>query len=255
MSGQLIILGSGTSQGVPVIGCQCEVCQSSDSKDQRFRASVHVVINGHTVQVDCGPDFRQQFLSNHLHHIDLLLLTHEHQDHIAGMDDLRPLIFKQKKGVRVLATPRVQDRLREMYSYAFEENKYPGAPSFDLEKMPRVIVLDDKTQIVPIRVTHGSWPVLGFRFNQVVYLTDCKGIEEGEETKFKGADILIVSGLRHKPHHSHFSLEEAIAFGQKHNFKRIIITHISHDLGLHADVSKKLPKGVELAFDGQVINL
>lgn len=255
MAGQLIILGSGTSQGVPVIGCDCEVCKSKNPLDQRFRASVYVNLNGHAIQVDCGPDFRQQFLSNNLHHIDLLLLTHEHQDHIAGMDDLRPLIFRQKKGVRVLATERVQNRLKEMYSYAFEEIKYPGAPSFDLEEMPRVIGLDDQTHIVPIKVTHGLWPVLGFRFGKVVYLTDCKGVEPGEEVKFKGADTLIVSGLRHKTHHSHFSLDEAIEFGKQHAFNRIIITHISHDLGLHEEVSKNLPEGVELAYDGQVIDL
>jgi len=253
VEGKLWILGSGTSQGVPVIGCGCEVCTSLDTKDVRLRASVHVVWGGKSIQVDCGPDFRQQFLANNLSRVDALLCTHEHQDHISGMDDLRPIIFRQKSGIRVLATPRVQKRLLEQFSYAFAAEKYPGAPTFDLEDMPDEIVVDKQNSVFPIPIQHGNWPVLGFRFKDLVYMTDCNGISAENEVKLKGANTLIISGLRHTSHHSHFSLEEAVDFGKKRGFSRIIITHISHELGKRENIEPNLPEGVELAYDGQVI--
>lgn len=253
LKGKLIVLGTGTSQGVPVIGCHCAVCTSSNPHDARLRSSIHVEWGGKAIQVDCGPDFRQQFLREGLSEVDALLLTHEHQDHIAGMDDLRPIIFRQKRGIRVLATPRVQDRLREQFAYAFATKKYPGAPTFEVEDMPEEIEISEGCKITPIPIHHGSWPVLGFRFNDLVYLTDCNGIDPVNEFKLEGAKTLIVSGLRHESHYSHFSLTEAIEFGKTRGFERIIITHISHELGTEEEISPTLPDGVELGYDGMVL--
>lgn len=245
-------LGTGTSQGVPVIGCTCEVCTSQDPQDQRLRTSAMITNNDKNIVIDTGPDFRQQMLRAGVSNIEAVLFTHEHNDHIAGLDDVRPINFKHKKFIPLYATPSVQAALRERFAYAFDENPYPGAPRLDfvnIYKDSLIEIADLKIQ--PIEVTHGrNVRVLGFRFKDLVYITDCKSIEYVEYKKVLGAKILILNALHHTEHHAHLNLMQALEIVKEIQPQKAFLVHINHNMGKIKEVNSTLPKGVELAYDG-----
>ena len=245
------ILGTGTSQGVPVIGCDCEVCRSTDLKDKRLRTSALIQIDQLNILIDSGPDFRQQMLRYQIKHLDAILITHEHNDHIIGMDDVRPFNFRQEKDMPVYAVDRVQKALQQRFAYAFDKNPYPGAPRLNLlpiyKDQPLTI---QGVQVQPIEVMHGQLPVIGFRFNNFTYITDAKTISDSELLKVQGTEVLVINALHHKRHHSHLNLEEAVELATKINANQTYLTHISHKMGLHEDIDAQLPAGIQLAYDG-----
>ena len=245
------ILGSGTSQGVPVIGCDCPVCSSPNPKDNRLRSSALISYENTTVLIDCGPDFRQQMLRSDQKQVDAVLLTHEHMDHVSGLDDLRSVQFSANKPTKIYCTDRVAKRVKEQFAYAFGEQHYPGAPRFELIPiLPGLPFELGNKRWIPIEGHHGEWPVLGFRVDELVYLTDVRSMDPIEIDKIRGAKILIVNALRIKPHYSHFHLDAAIAFAVETGVPTVYFTHISHSLGLHDEISLLLPKGMQLAYDG-----
>lgn len=254
---QIYFLGTGTSQGIPVIGSNHSVCKSSDYRDKRLRVSVWVSWGDNSIVIDCGPDFRQQMLSSGCSKLDALLFTHEHADHTAGLDDIRPFFFKQKKNIPVYAHLRVMDNLKKRFDYIFEsDNKYPGAPSVE----PIVIhnnqnFIIGNTEIIPIEVDHANLQVFGYRIKDFVYLTDVKTIDNVEIKKLKGTKILVVNALREEAHHSHFSLQDALDFIHLIQPEVAYLTHISHLLGFHEDVQQKLPRNVFLAYDNLQITI
>jgi phosphoribosyl 1,2-cyclic phosphate phosphodiesterase len=249
-------LGTGTSQGIPVIGSNHPVCKSNDIKDKRLRVSVLLRWQDFTYVIDCGPDFRQQMLRENVEKLDGVLLTHEHSDHTAGLDDIRPFNFMQGN-LPFYAHKRVFKSLQERFAYIFEtENKYPGAPSIEeivIDKDVPFIIGGKK--VIPIEAFHDTLPVLGFRVEDFTYLTDVKTISEEEIEKVKGTKVLVVNALREEPHYSHFNLSEALDFVEKVKPEKTYLTHISHLMGFHEEVEKKLPKNVHLAFDTLTINI
>lgn len=249
---ELTFLGTGTSQGVPVIACTCAVCRSLDFRDKRLRTSVHVKFNGYSLVIDTGPDFRQQMLRENITHVDAILFTHAHKDHTAGMDDIRSFNFKDNRDMPVYATDRVIQQLKQEFAYVFSPIKYPGTPNVALREITKnPFVMDDgQTTIVPVEVMHYKLPVLGFRFGNLTYITDANYIAPEEMAKIEGSEILIINALRKETHISHFNLEEALAVVERIRPRMAYLTHISHHLGLHAEVSKELPPNVRLAYDG-----
>lgn len=249
-------LGTGTSQGIPVIGSNHPVCKSSDPKDKRLRVSVLLQWNDFTYVIDCGPDFRQQMLRQNVSKLDGILLTHEHSDHTAGLDDIRPFNFMQGN-MPFYAHKRVFKSLHERFAYIFEtENKYPGAPSVEEIEIDKdsIFTIGGK-QVVSIEAYHDTLPVLGFRVESFTYLTDVKTIAEEEIEKIKGTNVLVVNALREEPHYSHFNLSEALDFIERVKPKMTYLTHISHLMGFHEEVEKKLPKNVHLAYDTLTITI
>lgn len=252
----LTILGSGTSQGVPVIACDCEVCISTDLKDKRLRSSVLVEMDDLKLVVDTGPDFRQQMLRANVNRVDAILFTHEHKDHVAGLDDVRAFNFKHQMDMPLYAEKRVMDHVKMEFQYCFQDLKYPGIPQLLANEIDLEPFEIKGVKITPIRGLHYKLPVLGYKFNEdCVYITDMNFIAEEELEKLKNIPILIINGLRNTEHISHFSLPEAIQIAEKVNAQKVFITHISHLLGLHEVVSKKLPKHIQLAYDGLKIEL
>ena len=252
---KVTFLGTGTSQGIPVIGSNHPVCLSSDPKDKRLRVSVLVEWDDYSYVIDCGPDFRQQMLTNKVSRIDGILFTHEHSDHVAGLDDIRPFFFNQGD-IPIYAHQRVLDTLRNRFEYVFvTEDKYPGAPGVKEHVIENTPFKLGDMDIVPINTFHNRVQVFGFRLNNFAYLTDVKTIEDSEINKLKGVKVLVVNALREKPHHSHFNLEEAIAFIQKVKPKKAYLTHISHYLGFHEEVQQKLPDNIYLAYDNLQITI
>jgi phosphoribosyl 1,2-cyclic phosphate phosphodiesterase len=245
----ITFLGTGTSQGVPVIACGCEVCTSADKRDKRLRSSI-LVEGDKTVVIDSGPDFRYQMLRANVQHLDALVFTHEHKDHIAGMDDIRAFNYKQNSPVDVWAEDRVQAAIKKEFHYIFTEFKYPGIPQVNLNTITSEPFLIGNIKFIPIEVMHYMLPVKGFRINDFTYITDAKTISESEKQLIKGSSILVINALQKQTHISHFTLEEAIAFAQEIGAERTYFTHISHRLGRHEDISKELPLGIELAYDG-----
>ncbi len=247
-------LGTGTSQGIPVIGCTCKVCRSDDPKDNRLRSSLLVQSGKTTINIDIGPDFRQQMLREQVGEMDAILFTHEHQDHTAGLDEVRAFNFISKKETRLFATSKVQARLREQYSYIFNNADYPGIPQVTLHdiKAGKPLAIGD-IEVLPIKVMHGQMPVLGFRFGDFTYITDANYIGETEKNLIKGSKHLVLNALRKKSHHSHFTLDEAVELSQELEAENTYLTHISHQMGTHEEVSKELPKGVQIAWDGLVV--
>lgn len=248
------MLGTGTSQGVPVIGCDCEVCHSTDMRNHRLRASIMIQVGGKNIVIDIGPDFRQQILRTGENKVDAILITHEHNDHVAGMDDVRPINFKHLMDMPMYAEQRVVDILKSRFSYAFAKNPYPGVPQIHLtpihKSKPFTI---SNIEITPIEVLHYKLPVLGFRIKDFTYITDIKTISEEEKEKVKGTKTLIVSALRKEPHISHFTLEEALDFIKEIAPERAFLTHLSHRMGLHHKIEAALPDHVKIAYDGQEI--
>ncbi len=251
----ITILGSGTSMGVPMIGCNCSVCSSSDSRDKRLRSSVLLEADGKNIVIDTGPDFRQQMLQNHVAHLDGVLLTHEHNDHIAGLDDVRAFNWINGSFVNVYGESRVLKSLRKGFPYAFSETKYSGLPEIKLNEIGEKPFFVEGIKILPIRVMHHKLPILGYRIDDFTYITDVNSIPESEFDKIIGTKVLVIVGLRKEPHISHYSLCQALEVIEKVKPEKAYITHISHQLGLHSEINKTLPEGVELAYDGLKIEL
>lgn len=305
MKAKLTFLGTGTSQGVPIIGCQCGVCTSTDPRDKRFRSAALVEYGGLTILIDAGPDFRSQMLAAGVRHLDAILLTHNHKDHTGGLDDVRSFNYIDKKVVKIFCEPKVLHSIKTEYSYAFAEVKYPGAPEWNVHviddqpfiihpnnigelewvhdygychRMPdgSLVRTDDKivsdaekcsidrwlenkegqdgsVAVLPIRGYHDQMPVLGFRFGDIAYITDMSSIPECEFEKLKGLKHLTLNTVGYKKHHSHFSLEEAVAIAQRVGAEHTWLTHLSHSFPRHEDFCKVLPDGIAPAYDGLVI--
>ena len=243
-------LGTGTSQGVPVIACNCEVCTSADHRDKRLRTSVLIEAEDKVVVIDSGPDFRYQMLRAKVQHLDAIVFTHEHKDHTAGLDDIRAFNYKQQGPVDVYANPRVQEALKREFFYIFERFKYPGIPQLNLHTIGHEPFNIGNIKFIPIEVMHYKLPVLGFRINDFTYITDAKTVSDAEKEKIKGSKILVINALQKQEHISHFTFDEAIAFAESIGAEKTYLTHISHRLGKHEDVSAILPPNVELAYDG-----
>ena len=249
-------LGTGTSQGIPIIGSNHSVCKSTNSKDKRLRVSVLITWEHYSYLIDCGPDFRQQMLASNCQKIDGILYTHEHSDHTAGLDDIRPFFFKQGE-IPIYAHQRVIENLKIRFDYIFEtENKYPGAPSVKtIEVVNNHPFSIGNKMATPINVMHGKLQVFGYRIDDFAYLTDVKTVAESEILKLKNLKVLVVNALREEPHATHFSLQEALDFINLIQPEKAYITHISHILGFHDEVQKRLPKNVYLAYDNLEINI
>lgn len=247
---RITLLGTGTSQGVPVVGCSCKVCQSDDMHDKRLRTSVLLQTPHTTIVIDAGPDFRQQMLSQHVDKLDAVLITHSHKDHTGGLDDVRAFNWIQKKPMEIFARKSDQDSIKREFAYAFAEDKYPGVPDINLNNIDGHPFLVDNLRIVPIHALHHKMPVYGFRIGNFSYLTDANTIEQEELDKMKGSKVIVINALRQEKHISHFTLEEATEILRYLRPEKGYITHISHQMGLHAEVQKMLPTGVYLAWDG-----
>lgn len=251
----ITFLGTGTSQGVPVIACNCAVCLSENSKDKRLRCSVLVEYNGKNYVIDSGPDFRQQMLRANVQSLEALIFTHEHKDHVAGMDDVRAFNFKQKKDMEIYCSAAVEKALRREFYYVFEANKYPGVPAVNLNRIEKEPFQINDLNVVPIEVMHYKMPVQAFRINDFTYITDAKTVTKKERAKIRGTKVLVVNALRREEHISHFNLEQALAFIKDINPEKAYLTHISHLFGTHEDIEKELPKNVFVAFDGLRIEM
>ncbi len=252
---KVTFLGTGTSQGVPVIGCTCEVCRSLDFRDKRLRTSIHIEIGGSSIIFDSGPDFRQQILRENITCLDALVFTHEHKDHTAGMDDIRSFNFLQKKDIPVYARKNVIEQLKREFAYIFSETKYPGIPSVDIKEIKNTPFVIGKTEIIPIEVTHFKLPVFGFRIKDFTYITDAKTISDTEKEKIKGSKILVINALQKEEHPSHMTLNEAIALAKEMNADKTYFTHLSHKMGIHKKTEKLLPENIEIAYDGLKIEI
>lgn len=252
---KVTFLGTGTSQGIPVIACNCDVCKSENEKDNRLRVSVLIEHLGKTIVIDTGPDFRQQMLRANVQKLDAVVFTHEHKDHIAGLDDVRAFNFKQQKDMDIYASKHVQNALRREFHYAFDEYKYPGVPELKLHTVTDEEFMVQGIPFIPINVKHFKLPVKAYRVGNFTYITDANKIEDQELEKIKGSEIIVLNALRKEPHISHFTLNEAVELLQKLNPKKAYLTHISHLMGKHHDVQKELPSFIEIAFDGLEISL
>ncbi|MBI1267134.1 MAG: MBL fold metallo-hydrolase [Cryomorphaceae bacterium] len=252
---KVTFLGTGTSQGVPVIACKCAICLSDDSRDKRLRTSVMLSDEGMNVVIDTGPDFRQQMLRENVETLDAVVFTHEHKDHVAGLDDIRAFNFSQHKEMDVFATPRVQEALKREFHYVFAETKYPGVPEVKLKTIDGGPFKIGELHFTPVEVMHYKMPVLGFRVGNFAYVTDANYIAPVELEKLKGLDVLVLNALRIQTHMSHFSLSEALEIIDFLKPKKAYLTHISHLLGKHNVVAEALPYHVELAYDGLSIEV
>jgi phosphoribosyl 1,2-cyclic phosphate phosphodiesterase len=252
---KVTFLGSGTSQGIPVIACSCAVCTSADTRDKRLRSSILLQVDDKNIVIDSGPDFRYQMLRAGVTHLDALVFTHEHKDHTAGLDDIRAFNYKQGEAINVYAHKRVQDALKKEFSYIFAHHKYPGIPQLDLFEIGHHPFEVAGVPFIPIEVMHFQLPVLGFRIADFTYITDAKTVSDVEKAKIKGTKVLVINALQQEKHISHFTLEEALAFAQEIGAEKTYFTHISHRLGTHQKISELLPAGVELAYDGLYIEL
>lgn len=249
---KFIILGSGTSQGVPVIGCNCKVCASDNPKDTRLRSSAFVEFKGKKILIDIGPDFRQQMLKYGITDIDKVLITHEHNDHVNGLDDIRPINFRHNKVIPLYGQDRVVKDIRTRFAYAFDENPYPGAPRIETNciEAGSSLVLGDNSKVDIISVWHGTLEVFAYRFDDVAYVCDVSMISPESMEKLKNLSVIIMSALHHRSHPAHFTLAQAIEILQELKPKQAYITHMSHEMGMYDDVQKMLPDFIAPAYDG-----
>lgn len=250
---KITFLGTGTSSGVPMIGCDCAVCTSSNPKDKRLRSSIMVQTKNTTVVVDTTPDFRYQMLRLGVKKVDAIIFTHPHKDHIAGLDDVRAFNFHSRKPMDVYANYLTEEALRRDFYYAFSDTKYPGVPEINLNTITTEPFTINELTIQPVLVWHLKMPVLGFRFGPFTYITDANRIDEKEKEKIRGSKSIVVNALRKEPHISHYTLEEAVALVQELQIPEGYFTHISHQLGLHDEIEKELPPGIHLGYDGLVL--
>ena len=252
---KITFLGTGTSQGVPPIGCRSDVCLSENPRDKRLRASIHIEWNGLSLVVDCGPDFRYQMIRAGISRVDALLFTHEHRDHTAGLDDIRPFNYLQEGALPVYLHPRVYQAFQGQFDYIFQPVPYPGIPQIDWHLIDNEAFEISGHVIRPVEVLHYKLPVLGFVFDRFAYVTDANFISDKEKEKLKGMDVLVLNALRREAHISHFTLAEAVALAKELGAKQTYFTHMSHQIGLHDDVCSELPEGIDLAHDGLVVEL
>lgn len=252
---KLTFLGTGTSQGVPVIACNCNVCKSNDSRDIRLRSSAMININDKVIIIDSGPDFRQQMLKEKVTKLDALLLSHGHKDHIAGLDDVRAFNYVQKKAIDVYARLDVHETIKNEFSYAFAVDKYPGVPEINLHIVENKPFSIDEIEIIPIEVQHFKLNIFAYRIGDLTYITDANRISNIELAKIIGSKVVVINALRKTTHVSHFNLYEALKIIEKISPQKAYITHISHLMGLHREVEKELPKNIELAYDGLNIEI
>ncbi len=252
---RITFLGTGTSQGIPVIACACPVCNSLDYRDKRLRTSIHIQSEDLSIVIDSGPDFRQQMLAADIQALHAVVFTHEHKDHVAGLDDIRAFNFRQKMDMPIFATPRVVEHLKGEFPYIFVEQKYPGTPKIALNTISNLPFEVGHLKFQPIEVMHYKLPVLGFRIDNFTYITDANFISNEEKEKIKGTETLVLNALQIEPHVSHFNLEEAIALVEEVQPKQAYFTHISHRLGTHQETGLKLPQNIQLAYDGMVLEL
>ena len=248
---KLKFLGTGTSQGIPVIGSTHPVCLSTNPKDKRLRSSVMITDDeGKKILIDCGPDFRQQMLTNQESNVDALLITHEHNDHIIGLDDLRPIIFQKRKDISIYCLSRVGKEIQNRFKYAFTEDKYPGAPSFEIKEIGNEPFIIENTEITPIQVIHYKLPILGYKFKNLAYITDASFISEEEQEKLKNLDVLIINCLRKdEPHVAHYILPEILELVEKLQPKTTYLTHISNRFGFHDEIEAMTPANIHPAYD------
>ncbi len=252
---KITFLGTGTSQGVPVIACECEICKSKDVRDQRLRSSVMIEVQGNVIVIDTGPDFRAQMLRSNVKHLDAVLLTHAHKDHIAGLDDVRAFNYIQKKAIDLYASEDVNIAIKNEFSYAFAIYKYPGVPEINLHTIENKPFEINHIKVIPIEVFHFGLKIFGYRVADFTYITDANYISNIEIDKIKGSKVLVLNALRKKKHVSHFCLEEAVTILEQIKPDRAYITHISHMMGLHEEVQKELPEFIRFAYDGLSIEL
>ncbi|MGB4775316.1 MAG: MBL fold metallo-hydrolase [Daejeonella sp.] len=252
---KITFLGTGTSQGVPVIACDCEVCTSTDCRDKRLRVSILVEEAGKTIVIDSGPDFRYQMLRAKVKQLDAIIFTHEHKDHVAGLDDVRAFNHKQQSEIDIYAHERVQEALKREFAYIFSHVRYPGIPLIKLHTIYNYPFEVASIAFLPVEVMHLNLPVFGFRIDGFTYITDAKTISEEEKEKIKGSKVLVINALQKEAHLSHFTLNEAIAFAREINADKTYLTHLSHRLGTHQSISEELPPGIELAYDGLTLEV
>jgi phosphoribosyl 1,2-cyclic phosphate phosphodiesterase len=252
---KITFLGTGTSQGVPPIGCRSDVCLSENPRDKRLRASIHIEWKGLSLVVDCGPDFRYQMIRAGISRVDALLFTHEHRDHTAGLDDIRPYNYLQEGALPVYLHPRVYQAFQGQFDYIFQPVPYPGIPQIDWHLIDNEAFEISGHVIRPVEVLHYKLPVLGFVFDRFAYVTDANFISDKEKEKLKGMDVLVLNALRREAHISHFTLAEAVALAKELGAKQTYFTHMSHQIGLHDDVCSELPDGIDLAHDGLVVEI
>lgn len=253
---KITILGSGTSTGVPVITCKCSACISTDIRDKRTRVSVLIETNNQTIVIDTGPDFRQQMLREDVQDLDAVLITHAHKDHIAGLDDIRPFNYLKNKHIDVYCEPSVEAALRREFPYIFEEkDPYPGVPKLSIQTIGEEKFFIGDACFIPIRAMHHKMPVLGFRMGDFTYITDANFIDDANLAKIKGSEILVINGIRWEAHYSHYNVAQAIEVIENVGVKRAFLTHISHNLGPHAEAEQKLPSHISIAYDGMVFEV
>ena len=252
---KVTLLGTGTSQGVPVIACHCEVCSSKDPKDKRLRSSVMIEVDNQTLVVDTGPDFRQQMLRHSVEKVDGILFTHHHKDHVAGMDDVRAFNYRWNTDMQLYCSNITAAALKNEFPYVFSKEKYPGTPNVKLNIIENKKFKINDINIIPIKAKHYMMPIFGFRIKDFIYLTDVSAISDIEKEKMRGADLIILDALRKKEHISHFNLDQAVALLTELKPKRALLTHISHYMGLYNVINKELPAHIQLAYDGQQIIL
>lgn len=248
-------LGTGTSQGVPVIGCDCQVCQSLDYRDKRLRASIHISIEDKSFIIDSGPDFRQQALRERIKKLDALLFTHEHKDHTAGLDDVRSFNHLQQKYIPIYGRKNVLNQIKQEFAYAFTEHKYPGIPLIELKEIENKPFSIEGIVFTPIEVMHYKLPVFGFRIGDFTYITDANSIGEPELEKIKGSKVIVLNALQKTEHISHYKLSEAIELLLKLNPEKAYLTHMSHKMGMHREVEKELPSNIFFAYDGLKVEI
>jgi phosphoribosyl 1,2-cyclic phosphate phosphodiesterase len=254
---KIIFLGTGTSQGIPVIGCHCSVCSSEDYRDKRSRCALYVETDAASFVIDVGPDFRFQMLQNQIDNLDFVLLTHEHNDHTAGLDDVRPFNYKQKKAMNIYTQTRVIDDIYKRFEYSFAENPYPGAPRMNLCEILAGEIFEpaEGLKIEVIEYLHGNLPVFGFRVGDMAYLTDMYYLPEEAYEQLRNLDVLIISALHHTPHHAHLTLQESLDVISRINPKRAYLIHMSHYMGFHVELEASLPENVYAAYDGLTLQL